>query len=63
MTVQGEETVCTAAIFVPINLSTLAIPTLDVARGILHIEELAIAPERTLGIACVRINRGDLIGQ
>jgi hypothetical protein len=63
MTVQGEETVGPAAIFVPINLRTLAIPTLDVARGVLHIVELAIAPERTLGIACIRINRCDLIGQ
>src|SRR5271170_2498194 len=63
MTIQGDETVGAAAFLVPIDRTTPAIPVLDVARGILHVEELAIAPERALGIACLGINRCDLIGQ
>src|SRR5262249_52476532 len=49
-----------AAIAVPESRRACAVPALDVAGGIFHVEELPVAPDRSFGVVRVGIDGIDL---
>ena len=57
----GYQATGTAAILVPKDATARAVPGLDVARGVLDVKELAVAPEWALRVMRITIDNRDLL--
>ena len=63
MGVEGYQRIGAALVLVPPDRDAAAVPGLDVALGVFHVEQLAVAPQRAFRIVRIGIDGGELLGE